>query len=103
MEKNELIKQLLEGNEDAINDLIRRVAGGSASAPAPQHHLATLKSVRAASWDALGQYISVEFVAGPPDQDVRWPVLLTQEAAEQVLIALAACLREKPFSGRAEQ
>ncbi len=65
--------------------------------------LATLKGLTRAGWDALGQQLFVEFVAGPPGRDVPWPVTLTPEAAEQLLHTLRACLEERaPAEGRAQ-
>ena len=65
--------------------------------------LATLKGLTRAGWDALGQQLFVEFVAGPPGRDVPWPVTLTREAAEELLHALRACLEERAAGGETAQ
>jgi len=65
--------------------------------------LATLRGLDRAGWDALGQQLVVEFVAGPPDRAVRWPVGLTREAAVELLHVLQTCLAEKEGEAQSAQ
>lgn len=57
--------------------------------------LATVKGLDRIGWDALGQLLFVEFVAGPPGIDRPLPVALTREAATELLHALQTCLAER--------
>jgi hypothetical protein len=77
-------------------ELARQAAGGQEYEQSMT--LATLRGLHRAAWDSLGQVLLVEFVAGPPDRPVAWPVGMTPEVAEQLLPLLRACLSERPFS-----
>ncbi len=57
--------------------------------------LATLRGLKRVGWDALGQQLLVEFVAGPPERASLWPVGLTPEVAEELLLVLQTCLAER--------
>jgi hypothetical protein len=77
-------------------EVVRQAAGGQEYEQLST--LATLRGLRCVRWDALGQVLFVEFVAGPPDRPVAWPVGMTPEVVEQLPPLLHACLSERPFS-----
>lgn len=73
------------------------------SSPVVQPFL-TVVGIEAADWDALGQVVLVQALAGPPGSPGRPLVLaLTPEAAESMRLLLNACEPGKaPEAGSAQ-
>ncbi len=61
--------------------------------------LGTARGLGRVGWDALGQWLLVEFLAGPPDALVAMPVVLTPEVAEALVRELQTALSETAPAG----